>query len=179
MTNGTKPPLTKPEIRTRAKHTLAALSPVQKQQQSEHICKELYVHINTYTTRAVFIPFGYEPAIFPFVQQLWEHNKTVLLPQVHDDQLRLAHYSRDSIVIQWVHREWTIQDPVWYEWPLDVCLVPWLAFDTHWRRIGHGKWWYDRFLMTNGCYRIGVGFSQTKIPTIEHDSWDQKMDVVI
>jgi len=55
--------LTKPALRTRAKQTLAALSPEDKKQQSERICQKLYAHINTYTSRAVFIPFGYEPDI--------------------------------------------------------------------------------------------------------------------
>ncbi len=169
----------KEQLRQRAKNTLATLSAEEKKQQSEHIYQKLYEYIDKYNSRAVFIPFGYEPDIFPFVQHLWEQNKTVLIPQLDGEQLRLAHYTYESIREQWVYGEWVIQNPIWYEWALDVCLIPWLVFDRQWRRIGHGKWWYDRFLATNSCYRIGVGFAQIIVEKIPHDTHDQKMDTII
>lgn len=169
----------KEHIRQQAKNTLATLSLVEKKEQNETICEKLTQYIDQYQNRSVFIPFSYEPDIQPFIQKLWEQNKVVLLPQIHEHTMQLALYTPDSLILQWQHGEAIIQDPIWYQWSPDVCLVPWLAFDTQWRRVWHGKWYYDRFLAANDCYRIGVGFLQTKIPTIKYDNWDQRMDEVI
>jgi len=69
-------------LRQRAKQTLAALSPEDKKQQSKIICNSLKKYSDQYNTWAVFIPFTYEPDIFPFVEQLRNQNKTVLIPQL-------------------------------------------------------------------------------------------------
>ena len=169
----------KEQLRSRAKQTLVALSLENKKQQNITICTALEKYLTKYKTWAVFIPFGYEPDIFPFVQQFWEQNKTVLVPQINDNWLRLAYYNADSIISEWIYGEWIIKNPVWYEWSIDVCLVPWLVFDRQWRRIGHGKWYYDKFLAKNTCYRIGVGYKEIMRENIPHDNFDQKMDTVI
>ena len=169
----------KEQIRQQAKNTLAQLSSLEKKQQSDAICEQLDKYIDQYHSRAVFVPFSYEPNIQSFIQQLWGKNKVVLLPQIHNDTMQLAIYTPDSRISQGQYGEAIIQDVVLYEWALDVCLVPWLAFDRQWWRVGHGKWYYDRFLEANDCYRIGICYEQTKLSSIIHDIWDQKMDRVI
>jgi 5-formyltetrahydrofolate cyclo-ligase len=171
--------INKDQLRQRAKQTLAALSPEDKKQQSKIICNSLKKYSDQYNTWAVFIPFTYEPDIFPFVEQLRNQNKTVLIPQLDGNWLRLAHCQPDSIIIQWLYGEWIIDNPMWYQWALDVCLIPWLVFDRQWWRIGHGKWLYDRFLAINKSFRIGISYRETVIDQIPHDPHDQKMDVVI
>gem|GEM_PF-4146678 len=42
----------------------------------------------------------YEPNIFPFVEELWEKQKTVLVPQIDGESLHLAYYNTDSVVTQ-------------------------------------------------------------------------------
>lgn len=171
--------LTKPQLRTRAKQTLAILSPEDKKQQSADVCNALEKHSDKYEIWAVFIPFTYEPNIFPFIEQLWQQQKNVLVPQIDGESLRLAYYNTDSVITQWSYGEWMIQNPVWYDWWFDVCLIPWLAFDRDGNRLGHGKWWYDRFLAKNNCYRIGVGYKEIMREIIPHDDFDQKMDLII
>lgn len=170
---------TKDQYRDRAKKTLAVLSPEDKKRQDASICTILKKYIQTYDTRAVFIPFGYEANISPFVQQLWQQNKTVLVPQIDEENLRLAVYTEQSIITQWAHKEWIIVDPQRYTWTLDVCLVPWLAFDDQWYRIGHGKWYYDKFLADNACFRIWICYAQSIVHHIPYEDHDQKMDAMV
>jgi 5-formyltetrahydrofolate cyclo-ligase len=101
------------------------------------------------------------------------------VPQIDGASLRLAYYNADSVISQWVYGEWIIKNPLWYDWSLDVCLIPWLAFDRQCNRLGHGKWYYDRFLAANTCFRIGVGYRESIIEKIPCDKWDQTMDIVI
>jgi len=179
MTNSIDNKWNKKDIRQQAKNTLAQLSSLEKKQQSDAICQQLDKYMNKYHSRAVFVPFSYEANIQPFIEQLWGKNKVVLLPQIHNDTMQLVLYKPNSSISLWQYGEAIIQDPVLYEWGLDVCLVPWLAFDKQWWRVGHGKWYYDRFLTANDCYRIGICYEQTKVWSIRHDIWDQKMDRVI
>lgn len=171
--------INKEQLRSRAKRTLATLSPENKKQQSIAICSELQKYNNTYQTWAVFIPFSYEPDILLFVQQLWEQDKIVLVPQIDNDWLRLAYYDSNSVISQWIYGEWVIKDPIRHNWSIDVCLVPWLAFDNQWWRIGHGKGLYDTFLATNTCFRIGVTYQETIVDHVPHDIHDQQMDILI
>ena len=171
--------ISKNQLRIQAKQILAAISSEDKKQQSNSICKRLEQQRNKYHIWAVFIPFMYEPNIFPFVEELWEKQKTVLVPQIDGESLHLAYYNTDSVVTQWIYGEWIIQNPVWYDGWLDVCLVPWLAFDRQGNRLGHGKWYYDRFLATNTCFRIGVGYNDSVVEKVPFDDLDQRMDVVI
>jgi len=171
--------MSKSQLRARANKQLATISPENKKQQSANICHTLEQYNNKYEIWAVFIPFVYEPNITSFIEQLWKQNKTVLVPQIDGDWLRLAYYNADSIITQWIYGEWIIQNPVWHQWLLDVCLVPWLAFDLQGNRLGHGKWYYDKFLAVNNCYRIGVCHKETIVENIPHNNLDQWMNLII
>jgi 5-formyltetrahydrofolate cyclo-ligase len=56
--------------------------------------------------------------------------------------------------------------------PLDLVLVPGVAFDLHGRRLGRGKGFYDRLLAEVRGVRCGVAFDQQivrEIPVDPHD----------
>lgn len=57
---------------------------------------------------------------------------------------------------------------------IDCILVPGLGFDRELYRIGHGKGFYDRFLIQVGNIpTIGVGFKEQMCEELlPHDPWD-------
>jgi len=58
--------------------------------------------------------------------------------------------------------------------PLDLLLVPGVAFDLLGRRLGRGKGYYDKMLATPGGVRCGVGFDEqivSEIPVDPHDAY--------
>ncbi len=60
-------------------------------------------------------------------------------------------------------------------WPLDVLLVPGVAFDFCGYRVGFGGGYYDRFLsaLTGQKTRcLGVAFRWQMVQNIPHDAWD-------
>ncbi len=62
---------------------------------------------------------------------------------------------------------------------IDVIIVPAVAFDRKFNRIGFGAGYYDRFLKRTNALKIGVGYDfqiVSEIPTEEHD---QKLDAII
>ncbi len=61
----------------------------------------------------------------------------------------------------------------------DIILVPGLGFTKDGKRIGRGKGFYDRYLVSSTAVKVGIAFDQQiedSIPTEEHD---QLMDFVV
>ena len=93
-------PRTKPERRAWAKKELAALSVERKNTHSTTVCTRLHEYLHTYQSWAVFLPFDYEPNIFPFIQTLWNAGKIVVVPQVEKSSLQCAVYTPTSVLTQ-------------------------------------------------------------------------------
>ena len=58
--------------------------------------------------------------------------------------------------------------------PLDLLLVPGVAFDLLGRRLGRGRGYYDKMLATLSGVRCGVGFDEqivSEIPVAPHDAY--------
>lgn len=169
----------KHERRLWAKEQLASLSEEEKNISSNSVCHKLNDSLEKYTSRAVFLPFAYEPNITAFIQTLRDAEKVVLVPQVEGIWMQCAVYTPTSILTQWSYGESIIQNPVWYTENIDVCLVPWLVFDTQGYRIGHGKWYYDQFLAKNNCMRIGICYPQVLVDSVPYEEYDVRVDVVV
>ncbi len=64
--------------------------------------------------------------------------------------------------------------------PIDLALIPGVAFDKYNYRLGRGLGWYDKLLKQNPhIYKIGICYKEQlidKLPTEDHDI---KMDEVI
>jgi len=50
--------------------------------------------------------------------------------------------------------------------PLDLILVPGVAFDCRGRRLGRGKGYYDRMLRDTAGIKCGVAFDQQVVPAV-------------
>ncbi len=67
-------------------------------------------------------------------------------------------------------------------WPLDILLVPGVAFDTKGFRIGFGGGYYDRFLCAlQGQHTVCVGaaFSWQILPSLPHETWDMPIQALV
>jgi len=59
-------------------------------------------------------------------------------------------------------------------------LVPGLAFSANGERLGRGAGFYDRFLAQNpAALRVGIGFFEQVVNSVPHESFDQKLDIVL
>lgn len=60
-------------------------------------------------------------------------------------------------------------------------VVPGLAFDKKFNRLGRGDGFYDRFLKTTGkrTFKIGLGYSFQLVPKVPVGSHDTRLDLVI
>lgn len=61
----------------------------------------------------------------------------------------------------------------------DLVLVPGLAFDHKGHRLGQGHGYYDKYFERFNCMRIGLCYSWQKVNSMDVQSHDKKMKMLI
>ena len=116
------------------------------------------------------------------LDELVEEGKTVLLPEVVDDETMVVRRYRSSADLR--EGAYHIMEPVGEMFTdyqqIDVVLVPGVAFDADGHRLGRGRGYYDRFLKTVGTVsKIGVCFDFQKVQEVPVGPDDVMVDRVV
>lgn len=109
--------------------------------------------------------------------------KTILLPVVEGDTLRLVPYrGADSLQIG----AFGIAEPLptteqeqQKEIQVDLIIVPGVAFDRQGNRLGRGKGFYDRLLSELPATKVGICFGFQLCPKIPTEPFDFRMDYLV
>jgi 5-formyltetrahydrofolate cyclo-ligase len=115
----------------------------------------------------------------PEVIAAWCTQKELLLPSIEKRRLVLKKYFKDMPLVQKDLGFWEPDLVENYVGPIDLVIVPGVAFDRNKNRMGRGKGYYDRFFKKYKPVKIGVGFDfqlMHKIPVAQHDI---KMDKIV
>lgn len=115
----------------------------------------------------------------PEVIAKWCSQKQLLLPSIEKNKLVLKVYLPEMPLVQKDLGFWEPDLKENYTGPVDLVIVPGVAFDRSKNRMGRGKGYYDRFFKKYKPVKIGVGFDfqlMHKIPVARHDI---KMDKII
>jgi 5,10-methenyltetrahydrofolate synthetase len=109
----------------------------------------------------------------------WHNKKNILLPIVKGDDIVLQSYmGRDSLksgafgILEPTKTPYTTTKP-------DIIIIPGIAFDKQYNRLGRGKGYYDRFLNNLQIPKVGLCFSFQLIDKIPSESFDIKMDYIV
>lgn len=116
------------------------------------------------------------------LDELVEEGKTVLLPEVVDDETMVVRRYRSSADLR--EGAYHIMEPIGEMFTdyqqIDVVLVPGVAFDADGHRLGRGRGYYDRFLKTVGTVsKIGVCFDFQKVQEVPVGPDDVMVDRVV
>jgi len=110
----------------------------------------------------------------------WKEEKTILLPVVEGDNLKLRIH-KDSSGLR--TGAYGIEEPtgkLFTEYKkIDLAIIPGISFDAHGNRLGRGKGYYDRLLPDVKAYKIGICFAFQVFEDIPTEPHDTKMDLVI
>jgi 5-formyltetrahydrofolate cyclo-ligase len=60
-----------------------------------------------------------------------------------------------------------------------ICIVPGLAFDITGNRLGHGKGYYDKFLINYTGISLGLCYNSCVKLKFPRDEWDVTVDIII
>lgn len=170
--------LNKENLRSFLLHKRASIPLLRKQkaeQQALHLLKKKLI---PYKYVLSFYPLKHEININQINLYLL-HEKRLILPKTHEDSLEFYKVGDFKNLIK---SSFKVPEPN----PL-ICkkittfensaiLVPGLGFDKD-KRIGYGKGFYDRFLLTNASlYKIGVGFKEQLCKSTFPEAHDISLD---
>ncbi len=112
----------------------------------------------------------------------WYQQKTLLLPCVDGDDLRLRQYTGPDCLKE--GEQFGIGEPTGPEFTdlnsVQMNIVPGVAFDRHNNRMGRGRGFYDRLLKsTPNAYKVGVAFNFQMVELVPTEEFDVPMNAVI
>ena len=116
-----------------------------------------------------------------FVER-WYREKTLLLPCVDGNDLRLRQYTGPKCMV--AGEQFGIGEPTGEEFTrldeIEMIIVPGVAFDRHNNRMGRGRGFYDRLLSsTPSALKVGVAFDFQMLDEIPVEPFDIPMDKVV
>ena len=129
-----------------------------------------------------YYPYNYEINIMPLVEKFQRLNYSITLPKIGmNSEMNFFQWStKDPLSIN----KFGIPEPMSnkIKFP-DILLVPLLAFDKNFNRIGYGGGFYDRYInrlkKIKKIITIGVAYSFQKIKKIPVEKYDIKLDFVV
>ena len=129
-----------------------------------------------------YYPFNYELDITEIFKKLEKKNFHILLPKIKKkNQMDFFAWSTTSPL---VINKYGIPEPTSnrIKYPSFI-LVPLVAFDKHYNRIGYGGGFYDRYIKKvrkiKKVFTIGIAYSFQKVKKIPINKYDIKLDLVI
>lgn len=131
-------------------------------------------------TIGAYVAFGGEPNILIPLSQKFGNAKTLALPwfEKRGAQMRFR---------QWIPGEELVVGPYRIAQPTSespevtpqLLLMPLLAFDRHFNRLGQGGGHYDRYLEHHDPLRIGVAWSVQELDDVPTETTDVPLDAII
>lgn len=132
----------------------------------------------------LFAPLPEELDIWPLLLDALRAGKQVALPRFNRQTKSYAAFQiqdpdADVETGHFGIREPNAQCPALASGPLDLILVPGVAFDRQGHRLGRGKGYYDKLLTVLRGRRCGVAFDQQVVEEIPVEGHDARMDCVL
>ncbi|XP_077119274.1 5-formyltetrahydrofolate cyclo-ligase isoform X1 [Ranitomeya variabilis] len=184
-------------LRAQLKQKLAALSELEKLEQSQAVTRKLLSHHRYQTAQriAVFLNMADEVQTGDIIRDIFHQGKLCFIPRyqprsTHMDMVRLS--SMEEINLLPV-TTWNIRQPGQEDYReealttggLDLVLVPGLGFDSEGHRLGRGKGYYDTFLerysrhLSDKPHTIALAFQEQICDSIPVTEYDFAIDEVL
>ena len=129
-----------------------------------------------------YYPYNYEIDILQILEKFEKKKFIITLPKIKkNSQMNFFQWSKnDPLAIN----KFGIPEPIseMVKYP-DVLLVPLVAFDKNFNRIGYGGGFYDRYIKKirkqKKILTIGFAYSFQKVKKIPTNNYDIKLDFII
>lgn len=173
----------KSEVRKRMRELKRAVPPEEKLRRSALIMERVEQTEAFRKAKVVLLYWSMadEVQTHAFVER-WYRAKTLLLPCVDGDDLRLRPYTGPDCLV--AGEQFGIGEPTGPEWndleAVELIVVPGVAFDQEGHRMGRGRGFYDRLLKsTPRAVKIGVAYGFQMLDAVPVEPHDVNMNLVI
>jgi len=129
-----------------------------------------------------YYPYNYEVNVMPLLEKFEKSNYIISLPKIGKNSSMnfFVWYTNDPLNIN----EYGIPEPITNRMIFpDVLLVPLVAYDKNFNRVGYGGGFYDRYIKRTkkikNILTIGLAFSYQKVKKIPIEKNDIKIDFII
>jgi 5-formyltetrahydrofolate cyclo-ligase len=115
------------------------------------------------------------------IKELLDSEREVIVPITDFKTGELDHASLKSFD-ELKSNKWGVlepNEPTTNNKAIDLILVPLLAADKKFNRLGYGKGFYDRFLGSNNFLKVGLLFDEFILDEIPVEDFDEKLDILI
>lgn len=177
---------TKADLRKQIRARLQGLSPATRQESSQALCARMVAQAAWAKAQSVllFAPRADEPDVWPLLETALAAGKTVALPSFlpatnNYTARRISSPGHDIVIGKFGIREPADMSPEMELNQLDLVLVPGVAFDTHGRRLGRGKGFYDRLLRDVRGTKCGVAFEEQMMDAVPVESFDIPLNCIL
>ncbi len=129
-----------------------------------------------------YYPYNNEIDIIKILEKFEKKNFLITLPIIKkNSKMNFFHwFTGDPLVINKYGIPEPISDKIRYP---DILLVPLVAFDKNFNRIGYGGGFYDRYIKRvrkiKKIFTIGLAYSFQEVKKIPISSHDMKLDYII
>jgi len=129
-----------------------------------------------------YYPSNYEIDDLEILNFLEKKNFKVSLPIIEkDNQMNFYNWSRnDPLKINKFGIPEPVSSKIFYP---DILLLPLVAFDSNFNRLGYGGGYYDRYIekieKIKKVIKIGLAFSFQKILSIPINQYDKQLDFIV
>ena len=129
-----------------------------------------------------YYPFNYEFNILNILKMLENKNYIISLPKISKNgKMDFFQWSfNDPLKINRYGIPETVSKKKIFA---EILLIPLLAFDNQYNRLGYGGGYYDRYIAksqeTRAMIKIGIGFSFQKVENLPANKYDKKLDYII
>ena len=117
----------------------------------------------------------------PLIEELLSGEKKVLVPITDFEKVQLTTVELNSLD-ELTENKWGVLEPksqVITKLVPDVVIIPLLAADMEFNRLGYGKGFYDRFLKDQKFTKIGLVFEDFLLKEIPVEAFDEKLDILV
>jgi len=146
------------------------------------ICEKLEELIEQRSAKVVhsYLPMGSEIDVYPLLEKLLTVGITVITPKsLKGRKIRnLALHSLQELEDGIFGTKHPAHDEE-YTGPIDLFIIPGLAFDKRGYRIGYGAGYYDNFLPSHTGHKAGVCYSFQLVEQVLVEAHDIPMDIVV
>lgn len=177
--------MTKKEIRAMIRAQKRSLSPEYIDEYSRKLCAALCREPVYRNARVIYPYLAYNQEIVTtaLIEQAWRDGKAVAVPKCYEDSRMEFHRISSFSEVEPGYCD--IPEPIGGDIAEDdevLILMPGIAFDKDFNRIGYGGGYYDRYLdRKQNCRFIKVAFAYDfqLLDHIETEEHDYKIDILI
>lgn len=170
----------KPELRKRFRRQREALGEAARTEASARLCAHIVhlCHSRRWTRVGLFWPHGSEPDLRPLVRS--HEGWTFFFPKVTSSTPPRLAWGPEPLEPGFRG----LQEPAFAQHflpPVQVLLVPGLAFDDQGFRLGYGGGYFDALLerLPEEVTTLGVCFQALRVPSLPVDPHDLPVDGVV